>query len=96
MPRSFYDCELSTLTFTDQDDVVPAFGVEQILNTGIANTLAGNDTLNGRNKDKSITFNEYSFRNYGTLNTCEGNDILTGTSMTLTATLRGLLVFTTK
>jgi hypothetical protein len=66
------------LTFTDQDDVVSASGVEQILNTGIANTLAGNYTINGRNKDKSITFNGYSFRNYGTLNTCEGKDILTG------------------
>ena len=67
------------MTFTDQDDVVPASGVEQILNTGIANTLAGNYTINGRNKHKSITFNGYSFRNYGILNTCEGNDILTGT-----------------
>jgi hypothetical protein len=39
--------ELSNLTFTNQADVVPMSGVEQILNTGIANTLAGNDTITG-------------------------------------------------
>ena len=32
--------ELSTITFTDQDDIVPLSGVEQILNTGVANALA--------------------------------------------------------
>jgi hypothetical protein len=39
--------ELSNLTFTDQADIVPPSGVEEILNTGIANTLAGNDTITG-------------------------------------------------
>jgi hypothetical protein len=39
--------ELSNLTFTEQDDIVPASGVEEILNTGIANTLAGNDIITG-------------------------------------------------
>jgi hypothetical protein len=39
--------ELSNLTFTDQDDIVPLSGVEQILNTGVANTLAGNDSITG-------------------------------------------------
>ena len=39
--------ELSNITFTDQDDVVPLSGVEEILNTGIANTLAGNDIIIG-------------------------------------------------
>jgi len=39
--------ELSTITFTDQDDIFPLSGVERILNTGIANTLAGNDTIIG-------------------------------------------------
>jgi len=63
--------ELSNLTFTEQDDVVPAFGVEQIVNTGIANTLAGNDTINGRG-------GKYSILNIGTLNTADGNDIITG------------------
>ena len=39
--------ELSNITFTDEDDIVPAFGVERIFNTGIANTLAGDDIING-------------------------------------------------
>jgi hypothetical protein len=39
--------ELSNIIFTDQDDIVPQSGVEPILNTGIANTLAGNDTITG-------------------------------------------------
>jgi len=39
--------ELSTITFTDQDDIVPGSGVEQIFNTGIANTFAGNDIISG-------------------------------------------------
>jgi hypothetical protein len=69
---------LSNLTFTEQDDVVPVSGVEQIFNTGIANTLAGNDIINGRSEGTSEGLT-YSFRNYGTLNTSEGNDILTGT-----------------
>ena len=37
--------ELSNLTFTEQDDIVPASGVDEIVNTGVANTLAGNDTI---------------------------------------------------
>jgi hypothetical protein len=41
--------ELSNLTFTEQDDVVPASGVEEIFNNGIANTLAGNDIITGEN-----------------------------------------------
>jgi len=39
--------ELSNITFTEQHDIVPLSGVEEILNTGIANTLAGNDTIIG-------------------------------------------------
>jgi hypothetical protein len=39
--------ELSTITFTEQDDIVPVSGVEKIVNTGIANTLAGNDIITG-------------------------------------------------
>jgi hypothetical protein len=68
--------ELSDLTFTEQDDVVPVSGVEEIINNmGIANTLAGNDMINGLSRG----LNSYGFRNSGTLNTGEGNDILTGT-----------------
>jgi hypothetical protein len=73
--------ELSNLTFTNQDDVIPAFGVEEILNTGTANTLAGNDRITGT---KEITIDTPpqdrfgSIFNSGTLNTGEGNDIITG------------------
>jgi hypothetical protein len=64
--------ELSSLTFTEQDDVVPAFGVrETLINTGIANTLAGNDRITGVGDGS-----RYSISNYGTLNTAEGNDII--------------------
>jgi hypothetical protein len=67
--------ELSSLTFTDQDDVV-ASGVEGILNTGIANTLAGNDLIIGT-KETDTPFQETysSIFNSGTLNTADGDDI---------------------
>jgi len=75
--------KLSNLTFTEQDDIVPASGVEEILNTGIANTLAGNDIIIGT---KEMTTSDTSFQdrfssifNSGTLNTADGNDIITGT-----------------
>jgi len=67
--------ELSDLTFTEQDDIVPASGVEQIINTGVANTLAGKDRITGIGAAGS----NYGIRNSGTLNTAEGNDIITGT-----------------
>jgi hypothetical protein len=76
--------ELSNLTFTDQDDVVPASGVEEILNTGVANILAGNDTITSINTNFNIvsyplfTIGTTGFYNSGTLNTSDGNDIVTG------------------
>jgi hypothetical protein len=63
--------ELSGIPFTNRADVVPASGEEEILNTGIANTLAGNDRITG-------TGGKYSILNIGTLNTADGNDIITG------------------
>jgi hypothetical protein len=80
--------ELSNLTFTEQDDIVPASGVEPILNTGIANTLAGNDQITGIWTIISDFYSDappqYSlggisgFYNTGTLNTADGNDQITG------------------
>jgi len=74
--------ELSNLAFTDQDDVVPASGVEEILNTGIANTLAGDDTITSTgtkfNLHPFIDILGTGFHNIGTLNTAEGNDRITG------------------
>jgi hypothetical protein len=65
--------ELSTITFTFQHDIVPASGVEQLFNTGITNTFAGNDILTG-------TGSTYGLVNYGTLNTGDDNDTIIGNS----------------
>ena len=73
--------ELSNLTFSNQADVVPPFGMEEISNTGIANTLAGNDILIGTKKitiDTPFQNRFGSIFNSGTLNTADGNDIITG------------------
>jgi Ca2+-binding RTX toxin-like protein len=74
--------ELSNLTFTEQDDIVPQFGVEEIFNTGITNTLAGNDIITGENTysipEGSIPVNS-GIRTYGgILDTGNGNDRITG------------------
>jgi hypothetical protein len=68
--------ELSNIIFTDQDDIVPLSGVEQILNTGVANTLAGNDRITGTGTD-------YGFKNVATLNTDDGNDLIRGTATSI-------------
>jgi hypothetical protein len=70
--------ELSNITFTEQDDIVPSSEVEErLINTGIANSLAGNDSLTSRGAF-SI---EAAFFNSGTLDTAEGNDIITGSNI---------------
>jgi len=54
--------------------IVPPSGVEQILNTGVANALAGNDRITGTfDLDSDIVF-----KNVGVLNTDDGNDTITG------------------
>jgi len=74
--------ELSNLTFTNQDDIVPASGVDQILNTATTNTLAGNDIINGESGNSipgvGVPTPRGGIVNTGTLNTNSGNDILTG------------------
>jgi hypothetical protein len=79
--------ELSNETFTNGADVVPPSGVEPILNTGIANTLAGSDVITGTwtiisdfyiNNPGYILGGISGFYNMGTLNTADGNDIITG------------------
>src|SRR3989304_7430069 len=67
--------ELSSLTFTEQDDVVPASGEEQIFNSGITNTLAGNDIIYGTDS----YYGNIGFENYsGVINTGDGDDTLIG------------------
>jgi hypothetical protein len=84
--------ELSSLMFTNQADVVPMSGVEEILNTGIANTLAGDDEIIGTSTEYNLILEltdgpagifysiSTGFYNIGTLNTANGNDIITGIS----------------
>jgi len=74
--------ELSNLTFTEQDDIIPASGEEIIVNTGIANTLAGNDSITG-DTTNSISGETNGIYNSGTLNTDDGKDIITGISTTV-------------
>jgi len=85
--------ELSSLTFTDEDDIVPVFGVEQIFNTGIANTFSGNDAITGTGDSIStvLPVNGYPEGSPGqipgiyndiggTIDTGNGDDTITGIS----------------
>jgi len=67
--------QLSTVMFTDQADVVPALGMERIVNNGTTNALAGDDIITGVDNEGEI-----AFYNDGTLTTGDGNDIITGDS----------------
>src|SRR4028119_2489943 len=68
--------ELSDLTFTEQDDIVPESGqYDQIVNTYIVNTLAGNDRITGTGTEEGPP---YGFKNEGILNTADGDDIIIG------------------
>jgi hypothetical protein len=66
--------ELSNLTFTDEDDIVPASGVEEIVNTGTANTLGGNDRIFGTGLYEGIGI----LNDIGVINTGDGDDTLIG------------------
>jgi hypothetical protein len=75
--------DISTLMFTDEDDVVPASGEEQIVNTGSANTLTGDDiitgtAIRGRDTVNTIYNGVPAIYNIGTLNTDDGNDLIMG------------------
>jgi hypothetical protein len=73
--------ELSSLTFTDEDDIVPVSGIEEIFNTGIANTLAGDDIITGTsdltNPEGDNWANGISNLR-GIIDTGDGNDTITG------------------
>jgi hypothetical protein len=78
--------ELPNETFTNGDDIIPLSGVEVILNSGIANTLDGNDIITGtwNNSNYYIIGDQYSvgainaIYNTGTFNTADGNDKIVG------------------
>ncbi len=63
--------KLSNLTFIDEDDIVAASGVKQILNVELVNNLVGEDRITG-------TGNDYSFNNVSVLDIDDGNDTITG------------------
>jgi hypothetical protein len=65
---------LSTLTFTNKDDLVPLMGMEDIVNTGIANTLAGNDKITGTGDFSGIILKGRDTA----INTGNGNDKISG------------------
>lgn len=76
--------DLSNLIFTNKADIVPPYGTEEITNTGIANTLNGDDIINGIGVNivpvppfgtATVGINNYSG---STLDTSNGNDILSG------------------
>lgn len=76
--------ELSNLTFTNQADIIPASGIAEIINTGIANTLAGSDVITGTGEtNRNVLF--YGLRTVGlynesnaTIDTGKGNDEIIG------------------
>jgi len=83
MPKIYLD----SVTFTDQDDIVPLSGKALLDNTArfrVVNTFAGNDILNADNEIEEGSDlpgahpNKAAFINESTLNTAEGNDSITG------------------
>lgn len=73
--------DLSNIIFTDQDDIFPVSGVEQIFNSSIANTYGGNDTIIGTGSlDLNDPSSNYGILNYGTVVTAEGSDVIIGTA----------------
>ena len=74
---------LSTLLFTNKVDIIPLLGTAEIVNTGIANTLAEKDritgtSINGIGIDTRIG-DDYGIYNQGFIYTGAGNDLITGT-----------------
>ena len=68
--------DLSSIWFTEQDDIVPESGYyQQIINRSWVDTYAGNDRISGT----GIEGETYGFKNEGILNTDDGDDIITGT-----------------
>jgi len=71
--------ELSNLTFTELDDIVPASGEEEIVNNGIANTLAGDDIITGTLSLEAFPREQnVAIYNVGSIYTSDGNDTIAG------------------
>jgi hypothetical protein len=76
---------LSGITFSNQTDIVPLSGVEEIANSGSANTFGGNDVITGTGSSNTdISFGIHNWdgteESTASINTGDGNDVITGTS----------------
>ncbi len=72
--------ELSTLAFSNKADIVPQSGTVEFINTGIANTLGGNDSITGVDMGGGNgIFNDGSPETGAVIKTGAGNDTITGT-----------------
>ena len=69
--------DLSTLTFTNQADIVPTSGTAEIINNGTANTLGGDDKITGTSTSSNPGISNSAS---GAINTGGGNDSISGTS----------------
>jgi len=67
--------QLSTITFTEQDDIVPLDEEEDIYNNGITNTLAGNDLIIGTS---DFTTHAPGISNGGSIYSGDGDDKIIG------------------
>jgi hypothetical protein len=67
---------LSSFNFTDQDDIVPESGEEALINVGFANSLAGNDKIEGIG-DPNISTGLHNYYN-ATIDTGSGRDKIIG------------------
>jgi hypothetical protein len=68
--------DLSTLTFTNQADIVPSSGTDRIINTGTANTRGGDDSISGTGTGTTGP----GFQNRGFIWCGDGNDSISGTT----------------
>jgi hypothetical protein len=69
--------DLSSVAFTNDSDIVPLLFTAQITNTGIIDTLSGNDVIFGTGD--SFNFSGFGIYNNGTINMGSGSDMIVGT-----------------
>jgi len=68
--------QLSSVNFTDQNDIIPEFGSEPLVNIGSAYSLAGNDQITGIG-DFNLSTGLHNYYN-ATIDTGNGRDVITG------------------
>jgi hypothetical protein len=72
--------ELSSLRFNNGDDIVPWYSAEEVIrNTGVANTLEGDDKITGVGPGMRSSISDSGIYNSGTILMAQGNDMITGT-----------------